>query len=90
MSDEKLRAMVDEIQAQLARAEGLSARTRRSLEELVRDLTELADRPAGEPADDSATLRNRLADAVRRLEASHPVLSTTLGNVVDTLAFFGL
>jgi hypothetical protein len=90
MSDEKLRAMVDEIQAQLARAEGLSARTRRSLEELVRDLTALADRPAGEPADDSATLRNRLADAVRRLEASHPVLSTTLGNVVDTLAFFGL
>jgi hypothetical protein len=27
---------------------------------------------------------------VRRLEASHPVLSSTLGNVVDTLAFFGL
>jgi uncharacterized PurR-regulated membrane protein YhhQ (DUF165 family) len=31
-----------------------------------------------------------VADAVRRLEASHPVLSTTLGNVVDTLAFFGI
>jgi uncharacterized PurR-regulated membrane protein YhhQ (DUF165 family) len=31
-----------------------------------------------------------VADAVRRLEASHPTLSTTLGNVVDTLAFFGL
>jgi len=31
-----------------------------------------------------------VSDAVRRLEASHPVLSSTLGNVVDALAFFGL
>jgi hypothetical protein len=90
MSDEKLRAVVDEIQTQLARAEGLSASTRRSLEMLVRDLTALADRPAGERAEDGDNLRDRLTDAVRRLEASHPVLSTTLGNVVDTLAFFGL
>jgi hypothetical protein len=90
MSDEKLRAVVDEIRTQLDSAEGLSARTRRSLEALVRDLTALADRPAGQPAGDGDSLRDRLTDAVRRLEASHPVLSTTLGNVVDTLAFFGL
>jgi hypothetical protein len=61
---------------------------RRSLEALVRDLTAMADRPAGEAAPEG--LQDRLADAVRRLEASHPTLSTTLGNVVDTLAFFGL
>jgi hypothetical protein len=90
MSDEKLRAVVDEIQAQLAEAQGLSPATRRSLEVLVRDLEALAGRPAGVPPEDGDRLRDRLTDAVRRLEASHPVLSTTLGNVVDTLAFFGL
>lgn len=90
MSEEKLREAVDEIRTQLARAEGLSPRTRDSLEELARDLAVLAERPAGSPAGDGDSLRDRVSDAVRRLEASHPSLSTTLGNVVDTLAFFGI
>jgi hypothetical protein len=90
MSDPKLRAVVDEIQAQLASAEGLHPRQRRSLEELVRDLEALVDSPAGATAAGSESLRDRLTDSVRRLEASHPMLSTTLGNVVDALAFFGL
>jgi hypothetical protein len=90
MADPKLRAVVDEIQAQLASAEGLPASHRRSLEELVRDLEALAESPSGPGADETASMRDRLTDAVRRLEASHPTLSTTLGNVVDALAFFGL
>ena len=89
MSDPRLRSVVEEMRAQLASAEGLPPATRRSLEQLVRDLDALAD-PSGLPPDSSASLRDRATDAVRRLEASHPVLSTTLGNVVDALAFFGL
>jgi hypothetical protein len=46
------------------------------------------DRPAGSEVYEG--LQDRVADAVRRLEASHPTLSTTLGNVIDALAFFGL
>ena len=87
MADPKLRTVVDEIQSQLANADGLPAEQRRSLEHLVRDLERLLHDPA---ADEGATLRDRVTDAVRRLEASHPTLSTTLGNVVDALAFFGL
>jgi hypothetical protein len=89
MSDPRLRSVVEEIRSQLASAEGLPSGTRRSLEQLVRDLEALAE-PAGTEAESIASLRDRTADAVRRLEASHPVLSTTLGNVVDALAFFGL
>jgi uncharacterized phage protein gp47/JayE len=89
MSDPRLRAVVEEMRAQLASAQGLPAGTRRSLEQLVHDLETLVG-PAGAEAESSASLRNRTTDAVRRLEASHPVLSTTLGNVVDALAFFGL
>ena len=86
MSDPKLRTTIDQIQAQLADAQGLAPEQRRSLEHLVRDLERLLDDPtAGE-----GTLRDRVTDSVRRLEASHPTLSTTLGNVVDALAFFGL
>ena len=89
MSDPRLRNVVAEIRAQLASAESLPSGTRRSLEQLVRDLEALAG-PAGIDAESSASLRERTTDAVRRLEASHPTLSTTLGNVVDALAFFGL
>jgi hypothetical protein len=35
-------------------------------------------------------LRDRLADRVRELESSHPKLSRTVGNIVDTLAFYNL
>jgi hypothetical protein len=38
----------------------------------------------------STNWRGRLADRVRELEASHPRLAATLGNIVDTLAFYGL
>jgi uncharacterized protein DUF4404 len=89
MSDPRLRSVVEEMRSQLASAEGLPAGTRRSLEQLVRDLETLAG-PTGLHAEASASVRERATDAVRRLEASHPVLSTTLGNVVDALAFFGL
>lgn len=90
MSDAKLRAVVQEIRGQLAETEGLSPTARRSLEELVRDLEALVDSPPGTASVGSEPLRDRLADSVRRLEVSHPVLSATLGNVVDALAFFGL
>ena len=83
MPNSKLEAVVREIRAQLA------GETRRSLEALVQDLEVVATRPPGEAAE-AEGLQERLTDAVRRLEASHPVLSTTLGNLVDTLAFFGL
>jgi hypothetical protein len=87
MSDPKLRSVIDQIQSQLASAQGLPPGQRRSLEQLVQDLERLVDDPA---AVEGASLRDRATDAVRRLEASHPTLSTTLGNVVDALAFFGL
>ena len=92
MADPKLHEVVNRIRAQLADAEGLPPATRQSLEQLVQDLDAVAaggrEAPAG--PDTTPSLRDRTSDAVRRLEASHPVLSTTLGNVVDALAFFGL
>lgn len=90
MSDPKLQAVITEMRAQLARAEGLEPGTRRSLEHLVRDLEALASEPEAASSPSGASIRDRAAEALRRVEASHPTLSTTLGNVVDTLAFFNL
>lgn len=90
MSNEKLRTAVVEIRSVLATGEGLNARARRSLEELVKDLEGLLDRPADVKHEDDESLRIRLADRVRELEVSHPDLSATVGRVIDTLAFFNL
>jgi hypothetical protein len=91
MTDPKLQDAVIQIRAQLASAQDLPPATRRSLEQLVHDLEAVAAaREDAEHVASAGSLRDRTSDAVRRLEASHPLLSTTLGNVVDALAFFGL
>jgi hypothetical protein len=90
MSDQRLQSLLQQLQAELARAENLPEEQRQSLRRLATELRELLARPAGARGSDQESIRERLDDWVRELEASHPALSTTLGNVIETLAFFGL
>jgi hypothetical protein len=83
MSEESLREMVTGLRSELTQPHDLDEPTRRALHELASELEEALDRPVH-------ALRERLADRVRELEASHPRLAATLGNIVDTLAFYGL
>lgn len=80
MSDEKLRAALEEVRAELANAKGLDEATRRSLRQLADDLE----------ARRAESRHDELSDWVRKLEASHPSLTTTLENLIDTLALFNL
>jgi hypothetical protein len=80
MSEEKLRAAIEEVRAELAQAKGLDAESRRSLKQLADDLE----------ARRAESMRGELGDWARKLEASHPSLATTLENLIDTLAFFNL
>jgi uncharacterized protein involved in exopolysaccharide biosynthesis len=93
MSSEKsLRELITGLRSELTQPHDLDEPTRRTLHELAQELERALDRPPGTapaPAPVLA-LRERLADRVRELEASHPRLATTLGNIVDTLAFYGL
>ena len=88
MSEQELRAAIEEIRAELADAEGLTENNRESLRRLAAELEARLEGPAAKPEND--TLRNELADWVRELEVTHPALSTTIGRVIDTLAFFNL
>jgi ElaB/YqjD/DUF883 family membrane-anchored ribosome-binding protein len=90
MSDQRLRSLLEQLQAELARAEDLPEEQRQSLRRLADELRSLLARPAGARGSDQESVRERLDDWVRELEASHPALSTTLSNVIETLAFFGL
>jgi hypothetical protein len=90
MSDQRLRSLLEQLQAELARAEDLPEEQRQSLRHLAGELRALLARPAGAGGSDQESVRERLDDWVRELEASHPALSTTLSNLIETLAFFGL
>jgi chemotaxis regulatin CheY-phosphate phosphatase CheZ len=90
MSEESLRSLVADLRAELARARGLDADAREGLHGLAREVEAALERaPAGSDAEAPA-LRDRLADRVRELEASHPTLSRIVGNIVDTLAFYNI
>lgn len=60
------------------------------------ELAELADavdayRGSDSPSEDEHdSLLERLGDAVDRLEATHPEVSTVLARIVDSLTAFGL
>jgi len=80
MSDEKLRAAIEEVRSELANSKGLDEESRRSLKQLADDLE----------ARRAESVRGELSDWARKLEASHPSLATTLENLIDTLALFNL
>jgi hypothetical protein len=90
MSEESLRALVAGLRSELAQAHDLDADAREVLHSLAREVeAALQSRPPGSRVVEPS-LRDRLADRVRELEASHPKLSRTVGNIVDTLAFYNL
>jgi len=90
MSEESLKALVAGLRSQLAQAHDLDANAREELHNLAREVETVLGGPPSASRVAEASLRDRLADRVRELEVSHPKLSSTVGNIVDTLAFYNL
>jgi hypothetical protein len=90
MSDESLKALVARLRSELAKAHGLDADIREGLHSLAHEVEAvLQTQPTGSRLAEPP-LRDRLADRVRELEVSHPKLASTVGNLVETLAFYNL
>jgi hypothetical protein len=90
MSEESLRTLVAGLRAELAQAHDLDADAREALHSLAREVEAVLQSPPAGAQVVEPPLRDRLADRVRELEVSHPELSRTVGNIVDTLAFYNL
>jgi hypothetical protein len=90
MPEESLRALVAGLRSELAKAHDLDADAREALHGLAREVETALHSPPTSPRLMEHSLRDRLADRVRELEVSHPKLSRTVGNIVDTLAFYNL
>lgn len=90
MSDESLRSLVAGLRSELAQAHDLDADARDALHRLAREVEAVLQSPPADHRVVEPQLRDRLADRVRELEVSHPRLASTVGNIVDTLAFYNL
>ena len=92
MNEGKLRALLEELQNELATAEADGEETTQALKRLRRDV-EKAMEELGEAAQgefDHAPLGNRLKEAVTRFEATHPRLTGVINNILNVLAGSGV
>jgi len=89
MSD-ALRALVERLRSELANAHGLDAGIREDLHSLAHEVEAVLQAPPTGPGVVESPLRDRLAGRVIELEVSHPKLARTVGNIVETLAFYNL
>ena len=86
---QKLIATLNDLREQLSRVDELDADVRERLEETLHDVEDLLEK---EPPRKVAHLSigERLSDAARHFEETHPTLSGTLGSVIDTLGRMGI
>lgn len=91
MTDERLRARLDELHEQLGQVEEVEPEVRASLELLMADVRKVLER-SGEKdvAAEQESVLERLKDAAGQFEESHPVLFGTLGRVMDVLSQMGI
>ena len=86
---DKLRATLSELQDELHAIESLDSQARELLQDTVREIDETLHQQGVEhlPHD---TIAERLAEAARGFDESHPALSRIVGNLVKLLGQIGI
>ena len=91
MPDKELRERLANLHAELERAGSVDDESRRLLVTLADDIRGVLDRADDESREqDHASLGERLADAAREFEESHPQIAAAVGRVADTLSSLGI
>lgn len=83
----ELERRLSELHAELARTQSVDPKSRELLEHVRRDIESVLER-SDEPG--QRTLRGRLEAAIEHFETSHPVLTATMGRVMDQLSNLGI
>ena len=90
MDKKTLREHLARLHEELSEAHKADPKSRQSLDQMIRDIRGLIDRPpeAGAAPDDS--LPDRLEGVAVRFEADHPTLAASARRLVDLLAKAGI
>ena len=88
MDSQELRHMLEKLHAELKQTETIDEPGRQMLHSLMHDIQEVLAR-SGEEESLYPPLSQRLAEAVKHLEVSHPKLTLALGKALDILSQAG-
>jgi hypothetical protein len=88
--EEQLRENLERLHAELASTEAVDDRSRELLGEILGEIQALLDRSGEEANHEPEGLIDRLRDATRSFEETHPKLATAVGRVVDALSNLGI
>ena len=90
MDTQHLYERLQQLHQELQQIESVDENERRALEQLMADIREIQEKEQGHSIQKYSRLGERLRDSVAQLEASHPTVTMTMGQVIDTLAKMGI
>jgi predicted component of type VI protein secretion system len=88
MREQHLRRMLEQLHAELQRTDTIDDRSRQLLRSVLDDIEDLLE--GKEKRTEPGSIVQRLREAVRAFETTHPTLTDTIGGVADTLAKMGI
>ncbi len=88
--EKQLREHLEELHSQLESTEAVDDRSRELLAEILGDIQTLLDRSGEAPDDEPEGLVERLREATRNFEESHPTLAAAVGRVANALSNLGI
>ncbi len=86
----QLREHLEQLQSELAGAAALDEESKKLIDSVLQDVQELLDHTESATSHEPHGLAERLRDATRQFEESHPTLSAAVGRVMDTLTNLGI
>jgi len=89
MREEHLRQMLEQLHIELQRADAIDDRSRELLRSVLDDIEDLLERKQKRGTRPESIIE-RLREAVRAFETTHPTLTHAIGGVADALAGMGI
>jgi len=88
MDNNELRTMLEQLHGEIEHTDSIDEKGRELLRELGEDIRELLNRTSGEKP--QPTMIKRMEDSISYLEVTHPTLTSTISNLLDTLSNAGI
>lgn len=90
MENQKLSELLVKLHAELEQTRSVDDSARKLLQSVMNDIEQLIDHPAEDLSPQRHKLIERLTETLQHFEESHPVLTLTIGSIMDTLSKMGI
>ncbi len=86
-----LRETLEELERELERSEAVDPESRRLLDHVIGEVQDLLERTEAREAEpEDQTVLERIAEATRHFEESHPAIAETVGRLAAALSNLGI